>query len=178
MSGTAQTLFTNTYTIATDDFANPERGFYLHTETRASAPSSVPSNLANLRINGSGDPNNTYIAKVTLVLRVIYLDAFINSPISSNFLNTLHVDLASIRSQGAKAILRFAYFQSRTAPFPSRARRASSNTSGSSRRSCNATAMSSRCSSRASSARGVKATTQMSSRRRARRSPRRIDRSR
>ncbi len=116
--GTAQTLFTNTYTIATDDFANPERGFYLHTETRASAPSSVPSNLANLRINGSRDPNNTYIAKVTLVLRVIYLDAFINSSISSNFLNTLHADLASIRSQGAKAILRFAYFQSPNRPFP------------------------------------------------------------
>ena len=116
--GSAQTLFTNTYTIATDDFANPERGFYLHTETRASAPSSVPSNLANLRLNGSRDPNNAYIAKITLVLRVIYLDSFINSSISSNFLNTLHADLASIRSQGAKAIVRFAYFQSPNRPFP------------------------------------------------------------
>ena len=116
--GTAQTLFTNTYTIATDDFANPERGFYLHTETRASAPSPVPATLANLRLNGSRDPNNAYIAKITLVLRVIYLDAFIQSPISSNFLNTLHTDLASIRSQGAKAIVRFAYFQTAQRPFP------------------------------------------------------------
>jgi len=74
----AQTLFTNTYTSATDDFANPERGFYLHTETRASAPSPVPANLANLRVNGSRDPNNAYVAKITLVLRVIYLDTFIH----------------------------------------------------------------------------------------------------
>lgn len=116
--GAAQTLVTNTYTVATDDFANPERGFYLHTETRASAPSPVPSNLANLRLNGSRDPNNAYIAKLSLVLRVFYLDSFINSPISSNYLDTIHADLASIRSQGAKAIVRFAYFQSPDRPFP------------------------------------------------------------
>lgn len=117
-SGAAQTLFTNAYTIATDEFANPERGFYLHTETRASAPSPVPANLANLRVNGSRDPNNAYVARITLVLRVIYLDTFINSPISSNYLSTLHADLASIRNQGAKAILRFAYFRTAERPFP------------------------------------------------------------
>ena len=97
--GAAQTLVTNTYTVATEDFANPERGFYLHTETRASAPSPVPANLANLRLNGSRDPNNAYIAKLSLVLRVFYLDSFTNAPISSNYLNTIHADLASIRNQ-------------------------------------------------------------------------------
>lgn len=114
--GTAQTLVT--YTVATDDLANPERGFYLHTETRASAPSPVPANLANLRLNGSRDPNNAYIAKISLVLRVFYLDSFIHSPISSNYLNTIHADLASIRNQGAKAIVRFAYFRTPERPFP------------------------------------------------------------
>src|SRR5262245_12918699 len=68
----AQTLVTNTYTTTAEDFANPERGFYFHTETRAGAPSSVPANLANLRVNGSRDPNNAYIAKISLVLRVFY----------------------------------------------------------------------------------------------------------
>ncbi len=114
----AQTLVTNTYAASAEDFANPERGFYLHTETRASAHSPVPANLANLRINGSRDPNNAYLAKISLVLRVFYLDLFTNAPISTNYLNTLHADFASIRSQGAKAIVRFAYFQSPNRPFP------------------------------------------------------------
>src|SRR5688572_16327967 len=114
----AQTFFTNTYTIATDDFANPERGFYLHTETRASNPSPVPANLANLRVNGSRDPNNAYVARISLVLRVFYLDTFINAPISSNYLNTIQADFDSIRNQGAKAIVRFAYFRSPDRPFP------------------------------------------------------------
>jgi hypothetical protein len=117
-AGPAQTLVTNTYTVATDDFANPERGFYLHTETRASAPSPVPGNLVNLRLNGSRDPNNAYVARISLVLRVFYLDLFTNAPLSSNYLNSVETDLGSIRTQGAKAIVRFAYFQSPVRPFP------------------------------------------------------------
>jgi hypothetical protein len=114
----AQTFFTNTYTVATDDLANPERGFYLHTETRASDPSPVPSNLANLRLNGSRDPNNAYVARISLALRVFYLDTFINAPISSNYLAVIEADLASIRNQGDKAIVRFAYFDTPGRPFP------------------------------------------------------------
>src|SRR6266536_5998544 len=87
--GSGQTFFTNTYTVATDDFANPERGFYLHTETRASDPTPVPSNLANLRLNGSRDPNNAYVARISLVLRVFYLDSFTNAPVSSNYLDLI-----------------------------------------------------------------------------------------
>ena len=117
-SGLALTFVTNTYTVATDDFANPERGFYIHTETRASAPSPVPLNLANLRINGSRDPNNAYVARISLALRVFYLDTFINTPISSNYLAVIEADLASIRNQGVKAIVRFAYFRSSERPFP------------------------------------------------------------
>ncbi len=113
-----QTFFTNIYTAATDDFANPERGFYLHTETRASAPAPVPSNLANLRLNGSRDPNGAYVARISLVLRVFYLDLFTNAPISSNFLDLVQADLDSIRAQGDKAIVRFAYFQTAERPFP------------------------------------------------------------
>lgn len=114
----AQSPVTNTYTTLADDIANPERGFYLHTETRSSAHRPVPANLANLRINGSRDPNNAYIARITLVLRVIYLDSFIDAPISSNYLATIAADFDSIRNQGAKAIVRFAYFQTASRPFP------------------------------------------------------------
>ena len=120
----AQSFVTNTYTISNEDFANPERGFYLHTETRASAPNSLPTNLSSFRVVGRSDPNNTYTAKLSLVLRVIYLDTFVNAPISTNFLNAIQVDFDFLRTQGFKAIVRFAYNQDTTRPFnePTKAR--------------------------------------------------------
>jgi hypothetical protein len=120
----AQSFVTNTYTVSDEDFANPERGFYLHTETRASAPSDLPANLASFRITGRSDPNNAYTAKLSLVLRVIYLDTFVDAPISTNFLNALQADFDFLRAQGFKAIVRFAYNQDTTRPFnePTKAR--------------------------------------------------------
>ena len=47
-----QDFATNTYTVSSEDFANPERGFYIQANSYASAPSSVPGNLADYRING------------------------------------------------------------------------------------------------------------------------------
>ena len=52
------------------------------------------------------------------MLRVFYLDIFTNAPVSSNYLDLIEADLASIRDQGAKAIVRFAYFQTPERPFP------------------------------------------------------------
>ena len=120
----AQSFATNTYTVSDEDFANPERGFYLHTETRASAPSGLPANLANFRVNGRSDPNNTYTTKLSLVLRVFYLDSFINATISTNFLNAIQADFDFLRAQGFKAVVRFAYTQDTTRPFnePTKAR--------------------------------------------------------
>src|SRR4026209_2433183 len=120
----AQSYVTNTYTISEEDFANPERGFYLHTETRASAPSGLPANLASFRTGGRSDPNNTYTTKLSLVLRVIYLDTFIDAPISTNFLNAIQTDFDFLRAQGFKGIVRFAYTQDTTRPFnePTKAR--------------------------------------------------------
>ena len=119
-----QGLVTNFYTISDDDFANPERGFYIQADSYASAPSPVPSNLAAIRLNGNNSPGNTYTAKISLLLRLFYLDTFVNSPISSNFLNSIQADFDSIRAQGAKAIVRFAYNQDQTRPFaePTKAR--------------------------------------------------------
>jgi len=121
---TAQSFVTNTYTISDEDFANPERGFYLHTETRASAPSGLPANLASFRISGRSDPNNTYTTRLSLVLRVFYLDSFIDAPISTSFLNATQSDFDFLRAQGFKAIVRFAYSKDTTRPFnePTKAR--------------------------------------------------------
>jgi hypothetical protein len=112
-----QGFTTNTYTVSTEDFANPERGFYFQADSYASAPSSVPANLASYRINGKSSPGNTYTAKISLLLRLFYLDTFVNAPISSNFLNSIQTDFNSIRAQGCKAIVRFAYNQDQTSPF-------------------------------------------------------------
>ena len=119
-----QGFATNTYTVSTEDFANPERGFYIQADSYASAPSSVPANLASYRINGRNSPGNTYTAKISLLLRLFYLDTFVNAPISSNFLNSIQTDFDSIRAQGCKAVVRFAYNQDQTPPFaePSKAR--------------------------------------------------------
>ena len=74
-----QGFATNTYTVSTDDFANPERGFYFQADSYASAPSSVPANLASYRVNGRNSPGNTYTAKISLLLRLFYLDSFVNA---------------------------------------------------------------------------------------------------
>src|ERR1035437_9474889 len=68
-----QSLVTNSYTVSTEDFANPERGFYIQTDSYASAPSSVPSNLASDRVNGMNSPGNIYTTKISLLLRLFYL---------------------------------------------------------------------------------------------------------
>ena len=119
-----QGFATNTYTASSEEFANPERGFYFQADSYASKPSSVPANLASYRINGKNSPGNIYTAKISLLLRLFYLDTFVNAPVSSNFLNSIQTDFNSIRAQGAKAIVRFAYNQDQTRPFaePSKTR--------------------------------------------------------
>ncbi len=122
--GLGQGFATNTYTISSEDFANPERGFYIQADSYASAPSAVSANLANYRINGKSSPGNTYTARISLLLRLFYLDTFVNAPISASFLNAMQTDFDSIRAQGCKAVVRFAYNQDQTRPFaePSKAR--------------------------------------------------------
>ena len=113
-----QEFATNTYTVSTEDFPNPERGFYIQEDSFASSPTPVTTQLANYRVNGLGSLGNTYSAKISLVLRLFYMDAFVNSPISSNYLASIQADFDSIRAQGDKAIVRFAYNHVTTRPFP------------------------------------------------------------
>lgn len=96
----SQTTQTVTYTPSTATIANPERGFYKHTETFGSDYHALnQTTLTNNRIN------NGY----TLILRVFYLDNFINSKISNSFLNNMKSDFTKIRAAGIKCIVRFAY---------------------------------------------------------------------
>lgn len=123
-AASGQDFATNAYTVSNEEFANPERGFYIQADSYASAPTTVTPSLASYRVNGKSSPGNTYTAKISLLLRVFYLDTFVTSPISTNFLNAMQADFDSIRAQGCKAVVRFAYNQDQTSPYnePSKAR--------------------------------------------------------
>jgi hypothetical protein len=47
-SSFGQDFATNTYSSSTEDFANPERGFYIQADSYASAPSPVPASPGQL----------------------------------------------------------------------------------------------------------------------------------
>ena len=88
------------YTASNQNFANPERGLYHHTETSSSNYSSLSVNqLENWRTNEN----------VTLILRIFYLDGFINSSISNSYLNNMQSDFDAMRQAGIKCVIRFAY---------------------------------------------------------------------
>lgn len=89
-----------TYISSAVDFANPERGFYRHRETDASAP--VPLDPASM----SADRLDR---QMTLVLRLYYLDLFVDSPLSPALLDLVTADLGALRQAGVKCVLRFAY---------------------------------------------------------------------
>jgi hypothetical protein len=91
---------TITYTPTDDSFANPERGFYHYIETRASAP--TPSDLDAFRAYRETE-------NITLLYCINYLDDFVDSPISPDFLAHLQANLDTVRGAGLKCVLRFAY---------------------------------------------------------------------
>lgn len=91
---------TVTYNATTDVIANPERGFYRHEGTHSSDYDPLNQNsLTNFRTNN----------KITLILRLFYLEGFINAPISSQYLQNMQNDFAKVRAAGLKCVVRFAY---------------------------------------------------------------------
>ncbi len=91
---------TQSYTASTENFANPERGFYKYTSTYASAYE--PLILSSLQSLKSSQ-------KVTLVWREFVLDMFRTTAISSTYLSKMQTDFNTIRSAGMKAVIRFNY---------------------------------------------------------------------
>lgn len=102
-----QTFADRTYTEDNSNFANPERGFYHHTEVRSSSYSFLDENeLASYKGEG-----------VSLILRVFYLDNFRDAPLTQTLLDNIRQDFNTARKAGVKVITRFAYTSSMTAPF-------------------------------------------------------------
>jgi hypothetical protein len=99
LSTNAQTTSVS-YTESTENFSNPERGFYHHKETNPSNYSQLTqSSLVNYRNN----------EKITLILRLFYLNDFLTSPISQSYLDNMRSDFTKIRNAGIKCVIRFAY---------------------------------------------------------------------
>lgn len=89
-----------TYTASSENFSNPERGLYHHTETHSTGYSSLSqSTLTSYRNNEN----------ISLILRVFYLENFRSTAISQDYLNKIQADFNAIRNAGLKCIVRFAY---------------------------------------------------------------------
>lgn len=105
---TAQTV---TYTESTEDFTNPDRGFYTYSETKASSytPLSLNTLLAN-QANGYTSDEANYTVKPSLVFRYFVLDDFYQgTDITPTFLNKLQADFDIARQAGVRLIIRFTY---------------------------------------------------------------------
>ena len=98
--GTSGTV---TYTAASENFANPERGFYHHTGDCDKADFSQ-STLQSYR-TGQG---------ISLVMCVFYLAEYKNGPIAQAALDQLQQQIDTVRAAGLKMVLRFAYTTSTT----------------------------------------------------------------
>jgi hypothetical protein len=92
-----------TYTPSTENFANPERGFYHHTGDCDKADFSQ-STLQSYRTSQG----------ISLVMCVFYLAEYKNGPIAQAALDQLQQQLATVRAAGLKMVLRLAYTTSTT----------------------------------------------------------------
>jgi hypothetical protein len=96
-----------TYEPSDADIANPERGFYHHTEThyRADGSGYEPLDRAELARWRQDE-------QITQILRVVYLEKFATvDRLDRTWLDLLRADFATARDAGVKVIVRFAYAQ-------------------------------------------------------------------
>lgn len=91
------------YSPFTEGFANPERGFYEANQTQSSKYE--PMDVATLQCFRQNEG-------VSLIHRVFYLENFVNSDISQEYLDLIQADFDKIRQAGLKVIPRFAYSSS------------------------------------------------------------------
>ena len=97
--GGSEGMVSVTYTESSDDFFNPERGFYSGKSFHSESNSPLSKTTAqSARLNGR-----------SLMLLEFYLEEFIDSDISSKYLTLVENSLKALRDGGIKCILRFAY---------------------------------------------------------------------
>lgn len=113
----AQTT-TITYSPSSEDFPNPERGFYRVAYTSASNYEPLEAaELAGYRLLHSPGSGANYQIYATLVLREWELELYKNGPIAGWYLENIANDFLAARQAGVKLIIRFAYTYEQTPGF-------------------------------------------------------------
>ncbi|RIJ49017.1 DUF4832 domain-containing protein [Clavibacter lycopersici] len=104
---------TVSYAEADGVIANPQRGFYKHTETHYRAGGTGYTPLDRATLEGYRDQG------ITQILRVSYLEAFAADPeLDPAYLDLLQADYDTARAAGVSVITRFAYTQTLSAAPP------------------------------------------------------------
>ena len=86
------------YVESQEIFPNPERGFVHNYVVYSEGAGMSASTLSSLRNNN-----------VTMIVRVFYLEKFLDKPLSDAQLDLVSSDMEKLRNAGMKGILRFAY---------------------------------------------------------------------
>ncbi len=103
------------YTQSTADFANPERGFYRFSQTKASDFKPLTSaQLNNWKGEVTAEGGN-YKVYSTLIFRYYEMDSFKDKDLSAAFINAVSQDFGIARQAGFKLIPRFTYTLTQTA---------------------------------------------------------------
>lgn len=103
---------TVTYEASDEVIANPQRGFYHHTETHYRADGSGYTPLDGATLEGYRDEG------ITQILRVFYLEKFVATPeLDQEFLRLVQADYDTARAAGVSVITRFAYVQGGEWPY-------------------------------------------------------------
>lgn len=102
---------TVTYEPLEGAVANPERGFYHHTETHYREDGSGYAPLDGDTLAGYRDEG------ITQILRVFYLERYAaRDAIDQEYLDLLQADFDTARDEGVSVIVRFAYSQEASGP--------------------------------------------------------------
>ncbi len=104
----AQTT-TVTYQESVVDFPNPERGFYRYSSTYPEPYQFLDAGQLAAYRQSHRPSSAQYHIFSTLVFRYFFLDDFVGSPLSAQFLQNVQQDFDAVREAGVKLIVRFAY---------------------------------------------------------------------
>jgi hypothetical protein len=99
------------YTSSTENFPNPDRGFYRYSS------SGLVTSTTNYSLLNASTLSGYRTQNISMIHRTFYLNQFIATPISSSFLANMQADFNTIRSAGLKVIIRFAYSKSESATY-------------------------------------------------------------
>ncbi|MFN8303091.1 MAG: DUF4832 domain-containing protein [Saprospiraceae bacterium] len=105
----AQQTTTVVYDESTEDFPNPERGFYHYTATYSGEYQPLDTNVLKAWRNLHQPPGAGYSIYSTLVFRYFFLEDFKSGLISPGYLDAMSQDFEAARQAGVKLIVRFAY---------------------------------------------------------------------